>query len=94
MLVKMLVEVSGLRDGKPWPSKGGTVELPDDEAVVLFENRMAAPVHDPESGVERAVVDDSHEERRAALVPHAADLEPEPETVPVKRPRGRPRKAS
>lgn len=69
MRVKMLVEVSGLRDREPWPPRGGTVELPDDEAVSLIERRMAIPVHDPESGVERAVADQSAVEAREALVP-------------------------
>jgi hypothetical protein len=88
VLVKMRVGVSGLRDGVPWPPVGGTIDLPASEALHLFEQRMADPVHDPESGVERAVVDESDVEMRldtssaAALVPNS----------PKKR--GRPRKAA
>jgi len=56
---------------------------------VLFENRMAAPVHDPESGVERAVIDDAAAEVRELTAREA--LVPEP--APAKK-RGRPRKAT
>lgn len=56
MLVKMRREVSGLRDRQPWPPVGGTIELPDDEAVTLFRNGMAEPVYDPEHGIETAVL--------------------------------------
>jgi hypothetical protein len=55
LLVKMRALVSGLRDGQPWPPVGGTVEVSDDEAETLLRNRLAEPVFDPESGVERAV---------------------------------------
>lgn len=55
MLVKMRREISGLRDGQPWPPVGGTIELPDDEAVGLVANRIAEPVYDPEHGIETAV---------------------------------------
>jgi hypothetical protein len=79
----MRYDVSGLRDGKPWPPRGGTVELPDEEAAALCSAGTAEPVHDPESGVEKAVIDDEdvHVERREALV-----------QGPKKR--GRPRKAA
>jgi hypothetical protein len=82
VLVRMRTDVSGLRNGQPWPPRGGTVELPDDEAAQMCAAGTAEPVHDPESGVERAVVDDvdAHVERREALV-----------DAPKKR--GRPRKA-
>jgi hypothetical protein len=86
--IKMLVEVSGLRNGERWPLKGETIDLPDDEAAGLCAQGMATPVYAPESGVERAVVDESEVELRldtstaAALVPNS----------PKKR--GRPRKAA
>jgi hypothetical protein len=69
MRLKMRVEVSGLRDGQPWPPRGGTLEVPDDEAVLLIERQMAVPVHDPESGVETATADQTAVEAREALVP-------------------------
>jgi hypothetical protein len=33
MQVRMLVDISGTRNGQPWPRIGGTIELPDDEAA-------------------------------------------------------------
>jgi hypothetical protein len=47
------------------------LELPDHEAADLCSSGAAEPVHDPESGVERAIIDDTdaHVERREALVP-------------------------
>jgi hypothetical protein len=42
--VLLLGEVSGTRDGQAWPPRGSVVELPEDEAIRLCENRMARPV--------------------------------------------------
>ncbi len=66
MLVKMRAEVSGLRDGKPWPPIGGTIDLPDAEAVHMCANGSALPVHDPERGVQTAVL--PTEEQRDVVV--------------------------
>lgn len=41
--VKMLVRISGTRDGKDWPAPGETISLPDDEADLLIRNGQAAP---------------------------------------------------
>jgi hypothetical protein len=67
MLVTMIGEISGSRDGVPWPPVGGVVDLPDDEAIRLVENRMAVPVVDPEYPVEAAVVNDPAVEKRAVV---------------------------
>lgn len=56
MLVKMRAELSGLRNGQPWPPIGGVIELPDDEAATMCANGTALPVHDPERGVQTAVL--------------------------------------
>lgn len=69
MFIQMLGQVSGLRNGKPWPRPGGTIDLPDDEAVRLVQNQMAVPAVDPESGLEIAVRDQTPIERREVLVP-------------------------
>ena len=66
MLVTMIGEISGSRDGVPWPPIGGSIDLPEDEAMNLIANRMAIPTVDPERGVERAVVDAAPVETRAA----------------------------
>ena len=66
MLVRMRTEMSGLRDGKPWPPVGGTVDLPDDEALTLCRNGVATPAVDVADGVEHAVL--PAPEARDALV--------------------------
>lgn len=44
MLVKMLTQMSGTRNGDDWPPAGTTIELPADEAETLIYHRMAEPV--------------------------------------------------
>lgn len=68
MLVLMMGQVSGLRNGRPWPPPGHTVELPDDEAARLVQQQMAVPAVDPDTGVEIAVREQSAVEKREALV--------------------------
>ncbi len=93
MLVKMRGPVSGLRDGRPWPPVGGTIELPDDEAATLVRNRMAEPVFDPEAGVERAVM--PGEELRDVVVEPDGHLDTSARDalVTTRRTRERPRRA-
>lgn len=40
-VVRMLVGISGTRDGADWPPRGGTVALPDDEAAALVRAGIA-----------------------------------------------------
>ncbi|MFF1843055.1 hypothetical protein ACFVW9_15080 [Streptomyces sp. NPDC058217] len=42
MRVRMKVSVSGTRDGESWPAKGGTIDLPEDEAKNLIAIGVAA----------------------------------------------------
>lgn len=61
MKVRLVHDISGTRDGKPWPAAGGEVDLPDDEALVMLQNGSAKAVGEKPSsrGVElRDVVDD------------------------------------
>lgn len=44
MRVRMKAEVSGTRDGRSWPPRGETVELPDDEGAQLCASGIAEPV--------------------------------------------------
>jgi hypothetical protein len=53
--VKIIIQPSGLRNGQPWPPRGGVIDLPDDEAVRMIEQRLVVPAYDPDSRVERAV---------------------------------------
>lgn len=50
MRIRMKVSVSGTRNGEPWPAKGGTVELPQDEAKNLVAIGLAVEADDEESG--------------------------------------------
>lgn len=44
MRVRLLVEVSGTRNGQPWPARGNEVDLPDEEARSMISALMAVPV--------------------------------------------------
>jgi len=52
--VRLRAQITGLRDGRPWPAVGTLLELPDDEAAALCKARLADPVAS-ERPVERAV---------------------------------------
>lgn len=43
MRVKMKVDMSGTRDGVPWPPRGTVIELPDAEAQQYLDADMAVP---------------------------------------------------
>jgi hypothetical protein len=47
MFVRMLFEIQGTRNGKPWPRRGGLIELPADEAKRLVEQGLAAHIDAP-----------------------------------------------
>ena len=61
MKIRMKADVSGSRNGQPWPARGETLELPDDEAANLCANGMAEPVGDVDHDVERAIPAPAHE---------------------------------
>lgn len=44
MKVEMKHEVSGTRDGEPWPPIGGEITVPDEEGAELCASGMAVPV--------------------------------------------------
>lgn len=46
--VRMVVQISGARDGKDWPKPGQTISLPADEADTLLRNGQAAELNPPE----------------------------------------------
>ncbi|MDV7220611.1 hypothetical protein [Streptomyces prunicolor] len=41
MRVRMKVTISGTRDGETWPERGGSVDLPDDEAEQMVAAGLA-----------------------------------------------------
>lgn len=57
--VQMLQHITGLRNGKAWPARGGFIELPQSEAEGLYAHGYAVPAPaKAEQPVERAVVID------------------------------------
>lgn len=61
MKVKMKVQISGTRDGSPWPAPGGVVDVEDAEGADLCAGNLAEPVaSDP---VEKAVAPAAEELR-------------------------------
>ena len=44
--VRMIVPISGTRNGQRWPAPGGTVDLPAEEAAAMTAAGMARPVTD------------------------------------------------
>lgn len=65
MKVRLLVSISGTRNGQPWPPAGNVVDLPDDEAQHMVEREQAIPEADFRSA-ETAVVSDRKVETRVA----------------------------
>lgn len=64
--VKMLVNISGARDGEDWPKAGETITLPAEEAEMLIKNGQAVVPGQERTdaladvlGVETAAVNDS-----------------------------------
>jgi hypothetical protein len=51
--IRMNIQISGSRDGAPWPAPGEIVELPEDEANDLIRNRSASEVKDEKSVSDR-----------------------------------------
>lgn len=47
MDVRMKVDISGVRDGKPWPMTGEVASLPTNEAVELCAQGYAVPLSTP-----------------------------------------------
>lgn len=41
VLVRMVKQMSGTRDGQEWPSPGGTIDVDQDEARMLVANGAA-----------------------------------------------------
>lgn len=62
MRIRMLVEMTGTRDGQPWPAKGKEADLPTAAAAHLVSAGVAERVDEgkpPRKGGRRATVSDS-----------------------------------
>lgn len=64
MKIRMKADISGSRNGKPWPRRGGTVEVPDAEGAELCAAGLAEPVAQKTASVETAVKADDSEQRQ------------------------------
>lgn len=69
MQVKLVGDMSGLRNGEPWPSIGDTIDLTDDEANQMLINGSAVP-----AGQKHAMADARFEAKKAADKKAEADL--------------------
>lgn len=64
MRVRIKSDVTGSRDGVPWPSPGEEIDLPDGEAASLCQTGAAVPVSGRGADIETAVVLDPATESR------------------------------
>lgn len=48
MRIRMTVTLPGTRNGQPWPDKGQSIDVPDDEAEQLI--RYGAATAEPDTG--------------------------------------------
>lgn len=62
MKVRMKVDMSGTHNGRPWPPRGGDIDLPDGIAAKLCASGQAIPV--PARATEQATADTSVFEAR------------------------------
>lgn len=86
MRIRMIVAMSGTRNGEPWPARGETTELPTAEAAHLVG-----------AGIAEAVPDEPPPVETAAAPPAETRTQPDPEDAGAppgeeRRGRGRPRK--
>jgi hypothetical protein len=76
MKVKLKVQLSGTRDGVPWPAIGSVVELPDDEARDMMASGVADPTDDKDKPEAVVTVPDDVEKATDKFVPETARHEP------------------
>lgn len=72
MKIKMVAEVSGTRNGEPWPARGKTLDVPDYEGADLCAAGLALPVSDEDGHVEKAVPAEPPETRMQELTSESA----------------------
>lgn len=46
--IRMLVQITGLRNGHDWPGIGEVIDMPDDEAAIHLRMNVAEPADDAE----------------------------------------------
>ncbi|MFB7595756.1 hypothetical protein [Streptomyces sp. NPDC056160] len=65
MKIRMTADISGSRNGRPWPRRGSTVDLPDGEGADLCAAGLAVPVAVKDADVEKATPAADTEQRQA-----------------------------
>lgn len=78
MQVRLLVTVSGTRDGQAWPPAGNTMELPDEEARQMIAAEQAIPVSQHRAAETGTLVDSAVETRQAHERPLTTETGPVP----------------
>lgn len=53
MRIRMLVERTGVDEGRSWPGPGGEADVPDDLGAAMCAAGWAAPVARPDADVEK-----------------------------------------
>lgn len=86
MKIRMVVEMSGSRNGRPWPKRGEIAELPTGEAQHLVDSRIAARVTEDDA----APVETATPPAAETSTPPKAEAPAKPPAE--KRRPGRPRK--
>lgn len=66
MRVVMKVQMSGTRNGQPWPARGAAIDLPDDEAQGYIGADMAVAAGDAPAAVETATMPQDDVETRTS----------------------------
>lgn len=61
MKVRLTGDMTGNRNGEPWPERGSVVEVSDEEGAALCRGGMAKPVTDDKT--EKATAKDDSEKR-------------------------------
>ncbi|MFE5630609.1 hypothetical protein [Streptomyces sp. NPDC056543] len=92
MRVRMKATLSGTRDGEAWPKRGGTVNLPDDEAQHLIKAGVAEETDEP--GEDNVAASEKTEEtgEDSGPVEETATPPGEPEKAVPARRRGQAKK--
>jgi hypothetical protein len=80
MRVKLSVQLSGTRDGVPWPPIGSVVDLPDDEARDMLTSGVAKALEDKDQPESAVTVPDDVDEAVEKFIPETARHEP---AVPI-----------
>ena len=83
MKIRMKVDISGTRNGEPWPARGETIDLPTDEAQSLIDSNMAEAVAKAKAESARQAREEQKrlaDQQRAAARAEKARPAPQPKT--------------